>query len=104
MEIETKIFAVKKIRKILKKHEVEPYRVSDIVDYFFDLEDFKAHKIEVSHATKKHSGSISYKKTVVEVPDPDTLKRLEGFLLAHDNDEIKIRIRVADSIPYVTFK
>lgn len=37
MEIETKIFDVKKVRKVLTKKEIEPYRVADIIDILFDI-------------------------------------------------------------------
>ena len=40
MEIETKIFDIKKIRKVLKKKDIHPKRVCDVVDYIFDIRDF----------------------------------------------------------------
>jgi hypothetical protein len=40
MEIETKIFDIKKVRKVLQKKHIEPRRVCDIVDYLFDIDNF----------------------------------------------------------------
>lgn len=39
MEIETKVFDIKKIRKVLKKKDIQPKRVCDVVDYIFDIGD-----------------------------------------------------------------
>ncbi len=40
MEIETKIFDIKQVRKILRKREIEPRRVCDVVDFLFDIAHF----------------------------------------------------------------
>ncbi len=42
MEIETKVFDIKKIRKVLKKKDIQPKRVCDVVDYIFDIGDVSA--------------------------------------------------------------
>ncbi len=42
MEIETKIFDIKKVRKVLDKKDIEPKRICDVVDYIFDIGSFSA--------------------------------------------------------------
>ena len=42
MEIETKIFDTKRVRKVLDKKGIEPKRVCDVVDYLFDIAHFSA--------------------------------------------------------------
>lgn len=42
MEIETKIFDIKRVRKVLDKKNIEPKRVCDVVDYLFDIAEFSA--------------------------------------------------------------
>gem|GEM_PF-3118275 len=37
MEIETKIFDIERVRKVLKKNKVKPKRICDIADFIFDL-------------------------------------------------------------------
>ena len=40
MEIETKIFDIKKIRKVLEKKKIKAKRICDVVDYIFDVSSF----------------------------------------------------------------
>lgn len=40
MEIETKIFDIKQVRKVLRKKEIEPRRVCDVMDFIFDITHF----------------------------------------------------------------
>ena len=42
MEIETKIFDIKKVRKVLEKLELKPKRICDITDFLFAIDDLSA--------------------------------------------------------------
>ncbi len=58
MEIETKIFDIKKIRKVLQKKEIHPKRICDVVDYIFDIRDFSATKWDYRLPESKKSGLL----------------------------------------------
>jgi hypothetical protein len=73
MEIETKIFDIKKIRKVLQKKKIEPKRVADIVDFLFSLEDFSSNNWDYEHAVGKKSGHLSLGDVSVEIPDKEAL-------------------------------
>jgi hypothetical protein len=42
MEIETKIFDIRKIQKILQKKKIEPKKICDITDFLFSISHFSA--------------------------------------------------------------
>lgn len=104
MEIETKIFDTKKIRKILKKKKILPHRVSDIVDYFFDLDNFSPISWKYEYVKQNKSGKIIDWNIAVEVPDVSTLKKIQIFFKISELRGCKMRIRVIDWSPYFTLK
>lgn len=104
MEIETKIFDTKKIRKILKKKKIPSLRVSDIVDYFFDLDNFSPLSWKYEYVKQNRSGKIIDWNIVVEVPDVSILKKIQFFFETSELRGCKIRIRVVDWCPYFTVK
>jgi hypothetical protein len=58
MEIETKIFDIKKVRKVLDKKGIEPHRVCDITDFLFDIADFSPRKWSYILPKAKKSGVL----------------------------------------------
>ena len=58
MEIETKIFDIKKVRKVLKKRDIKPKRICDIVDFIFDIGDFSPENWLYTLPVGKKSGLL----------------------------------------------
>ncbi len=105
MEIETKIFDIKKVRKVLEKKKIEPQRVCDITDFLFDIEDFSPRKWIYTFPKGGKSGIISLGSLSVEVPDREVLALLEDFCTQrYVSRGSKIRLRLVDSVPYITLK
>lgn len=60
MEIETKIFDIKKVRKILEKKNIQPKRICDITDFLFDITDFSPTDWRYTLPTGKNSGLLGF--------------------------------------------
>ncbi len=73
MEIETKIFDTKKVRKVLKRLKIEPKSTIDVMDYFFDLRDFSTKNWRYLHPRGSHSGLLGIHGFSVEIPDTSAL-------------------------------
>lgn len=105
MEIETKIFDTKKIRKILKKKKMSSHRVSDIHDYIFEIEDFSPDSWHfVIPENKKNSGKLLSGWENLEIPNEAGIKHMQEFFQRKSLKWCKIRIRVVDGSPYLTLK
>lgn len=105
MEIETKIFDIKKVRKVLEKKEIEPHRICDITDFLFDIEDFSPRKWSYTLPKGAKSGILSLGSLSVEVPDREVLVALQDFCRhRYVSQGAKIRLRLVDSVPYITMK
>ncbi|MBP7822921.1 CYTH domain-containing protein [Candidatus Gracilibacteria bacterium] len=105
MEIETKIFDIKKVRKVLEKNKIEPHRVCDITDFLFDIEDFSPRKWSYNFPKGGKSAILSFDSLSVEVPDREALGLLEDFCTQrYVSRGSKIRLRLVDSVPYITMK
>lgn len=105
MEIETKIFDIKKVRKVLEKKKIEPIRVCDITDFLFDIEHFSPQKWSYTFPKGRRSAILSLDALSVEVPDREVLSLLADFC-AHRyiSQGAKIRLRLVDTVPYITMK
>lgn len=105
MEIETKIFDIKKVRKVLEKKGIEPHRVCDITDFLFDIEDFSPRKWSYIFPKGGKSAILSLGSLSVEIPDREVLTLLEDFCTQrYVSRGSKIRLRLVDSVPYITMK
>ncbi len=104
MEIETKIFDIKKIRKTLKKKGIEPKRVCDIVDYIFDVSHFSANKWTYTLPKNKTSWRLSLGDSSLEIPDTEVLMQIRDFFDGGFLKWSKIRLRTVDLVPYITVK
>lgn len=104
MEIETKIFDLKKIRKVLKKKSIGPKRVCDIVDFIFDRGDFSPANWFYTLPVGKKSGLLSLWMLSVEVPDTEALMEIRDFSENRYGTGSKIRLRTVDGVPYITMK
>lgn len=104
MEIETKIFNIKKIRKVLDKKKIKPERVADIVDFLFSLEHFSPKKWNYEHAVGKKSGYLSLGDVSVEIPHEEVLRDIEDFCEKRYGKGSKVRLRLVDTVPYITIK
>lgn len=79
MEIETKIFDIKKVRKVLEKKDIQPKRICDITDFFFRIGDFSVDKWRYTLPAGKKSGLLSLGNISVEIPDTDLLMQIRDF-------------------------
>jgi predicted adenylyl cyclase CyaB len=104
MEIETKIFDIKKVRKVLEKKDIEPKRICDITDFFFRIGDFSADSWRYTLPEGKKSGLLGLGNISVEVPDTDLLMQIRDFAERGFARGSKIRLRTVDSVPYITIK
>lgn len=104
MEIETKIFDIKKVRKVLKKRDIEPKRICDIVDFIFDIGDFSPVNWLYTLPVGKKSGLLSLWIVSVEVPDTDALVEIRDFSENRYGKGSKIRLRAVDGVDYITIK
>lgn len=104
MEIETKIFNIKQVRKVLRKKEIKPKRVCDVMDYIFDITHFSPKNWRYTLPVGKKSGLLGLGVTSVEVPDTDALMQIRDFCDRWTGKGTKIRLRTVDSVPYITLK
>lgn len=104
MEIETKIFDIKKIRKVLHKKDIQPKRICDVVDYIFDISDFTASDWRYTLPVAKKSGFLSHGTLGVEIPDGEALMQIRDFFERGLSRGSKIRLRTVDSVSYITIK
>jgi predicted adenylyl cyclase CyaB len=104
MEIETKIFDIKKVRKVLQKKQIEPRRVCDIVDYLFDIDNFSPIDWRYVLPIGKKSWLLGRGTISVEVPDTEMLIQIRDFCERWGGKWSKIRLRTVDDIPYITIK
>lgn len=105
MEIETKILDIKKVRKVLEKRRIEPDRVCDITDFLFDITDFSPRKWSYAFPKGGKSAILSFGSLSVEIPDREVLGLLEDFCIhRYVSQGSKIRLRLVDSVPYITMK
>lgn len=104
MEIETKIFNIKQVRKVLRKKEIKPKRVCDVMDYIFDITHFSPKNWRYTLSVGKKSGLLGLGVTSVEVPDTDALMQIRDFCDRWTGKGVKIRLRTVDSVPYITLK
>ena len=104
MEIETKIFDIKKVRKVLEKKDITPKRICDITDFFFRIGDFSADNWRYTLPEGKKSGLLGLGNISVEVPDTDLLMQIRDFAERGFARGSKIRLRTVDSVPYITIK
>lgn len=104
MEIETKIFDIKRVRKVLDKKDIEPKRVCDVVDYIFDIADFSPNAWRYTLPTQKKSGLLGHQTLGVEIPDTDILVQIRDFTERGLARGSKIRLRTVDTVPYITIK
>jgi len=104
MEIETKIFDIERVRKVLKKNKVKPKRICDIADFIFDLWDFSPSEWRYSLPVGGKSWLLGLKTLSVEMPDTDDLMDIREFMEHRYTKGSKIRLRLVDTIPYITIK
>ncbi|MBP7773575.1 hypothetical protein KA071_00625 [Candidatus Gracilibacteria bacterium] len=104
MEIETKIFDIKQVRKVLRKKEIEPKRVCDVMDFIFDISHFSPKNWRYTLPVGKKSGLLGLGVISVEVPDTDVLMQIRDFCERWAGKGSKIRLRTVDSVPYITIK
>lgn len=104
MEIETKIFDIKKVRKVLEKKEITPKRICDITDFFFRIADFSAKNWKYALPRDKESGVLSLGIVSVEIPDTEILIQIRDFAERGFAKWSKIRLRSVDGVPYITIK
>lgn len=79
MEIETKVFNIKKIRKAIARHDMSPKRVCDITDYLFEDADFSPDQWSYMLPQKKKSGQLCLGRVCIEIPDTDVLLEIRDF-------------------------
>jgi hypothetical protein len=79
MEIETKIFDIKKVRKVLEKKDITPKRICDITDFFFRINHFRADEWRYTLPKGKQSGLLSSGDVSVEVPDTELILQIRDF-------------------------
>lgn len=104
MEIETKVFDIEKIRKVLRKRDIQPNRVCDVVDYIFDIGDVSAENWIYRLPEAKKSGLLSFWDACVEVPDTEVLMQIRDFSERWFVSGSKVRLRTVDTVPYITIK
>ena len=104
MEIETKIFNIKQVRKVLRKKEIKPKRVCDVMDYIFDITHFSPKNWRYTLPVGKKSGLLGLGVISIEIPDTDVLMQIRDFCDRWTGKGSKIRLRTVDSVPYITLK
>ncbi len=104
MEIETKIFDIKKVRKVLEKKDIQPKRICDITDFFFRIGDFSADNWKYTLPKGKQSGLLMLGNISVEIPDTELLMQIRDFAERGFARGSKIRLRSVDGVPYITIK
>lgn len=104
MEIETKIFDIKKVRKVLEKNDIDPKRVCDITDFLFDLSCFSMKDWRYTLPKGSKSWLLGIGTISVEIPDTEILMDIRDFSENRYAKGSKIRLRLVDSVPYITIK
>lgn len=104
MEIETKIFDIKKVRKVLEKNDIDPKRICDITDFLFNLSDFSMKDWRYTLPRWSKSWLLGLGTLSVEIPDVEVLMDIRDFAENRYAKGSKIRLRLVDVVPYITIK